>query len=210
MPELRLALGFFLLLLVGATPALAHPIDDYLVMVDRALVDPRKADYLALRKAYYAILAAPDDQRRKQMADDIDAAKKSFDEARGRRDLDAAERYLKVYLRLTFGSVLNQRAAAVFYEKERNDPGGAADHRWIADQMLAAITRIGDGKSPQTAYQATSVREEYLVLERLGLQSRGQALIQDKGRHYDVLRGVPVKNPGGAEVPVYFEVDSFF
>jgi hypothetical protein len=210
MPGSRLALGFVLLLMVGATPALAHPIDDYLVLVDKAIAAPRQADYVALRKAYYAILIAPDDQRRKQMADDVDAAKKSFDDARGRRDLDSAERYLKAYLRLTFGSVLNQRGAAVFYEKERNNPGRAAEHRWIADRMLQAIVRIGDGKSPRTAYQATSVREEYLVLEQLGLQSRGQVLIQDKGHHYDKLRGVPLKNAGGAEIPVYFDIESFF
>ncbi len=200
----------FVVLLVSTSPAFAHPIDDYLTMADKAIAAPKQADYVALRQAYYAILAAPDDARRNKMADDIDAAKKSFDDARSKHNLDLAERYLKVYLRLTFGSILNQRAGAVFYEKDQNNPGRGAEHRLIADQMLNAIIKIGDGKSTKTAYQVTSVREEYMVMERLGLQSRGQALVADKERHYDILRGVPIKEPNGAETPVYFDITSFF
>ncbi|MEO8559780.1 MAG: hypothetical protein ABI439_12005 [Rhodospirillales bacterium] len=199
-----------LLLLLGATPAWAHPIDDYLAMADKAMANPRDADYVALRKAYYAIVAARDDARRNKLADDIDQAKKLLDSALGKNNLDLAERYQREYLRLTFGSIVNQRAAAFFYEKRRNNPTRAAEHRWIADQMLDAIVKIGDGKSVATAYLATTVREEYLVMERLGLQSKGQALMHDKGRHYDLLRGVPVKNPSGAEIQVYFDISSFF
>lgn len=206
----RIAMLCGLIVSLWAVVAQAHPIDDYLVLVDQASVNPRQADYVSLRKAYYAVLSAPDDQRRNKMADDIDAAKSAFDAARARGSLDLAETYLKNYLRLTFGSILNQRAAAIFYERERSNPTRAAEHRWIADQMLDAILKLGDGKSPQTAYQATSVREEYLVMERLGLQVRGQALMHDRGHHYDMLRGAPAKQPGGPEQQVYFDISSFF
>lgn len=201
---------FLALLLSAIAPAAAHPIDDYLVMVDKAMADPRGADYVALRKAYYAIVSAPDSVRRNKLADEVDEARKLLDSALSKGNLDLAERAQRNYLRLTFGSVANQRAAALFYEKQRNNPTRAAEHRFIADQMLNAIVKLGDGKSFATAYQATSVREEYLVMERLGLQAKGQALMHDKGRHYDVLRGVPANNPGGSETQVYFDITSFF
>jgi len=207
----RLIQGLLIgLVLLLAAPASAHPIDDYLVMVDKAMADPKSADYVALRKAYYAIVAAPDSQRRNKLADDIDEARKLLDSALAKNNLDLAERYQRNYLRLTFGSIQNQRAAAVFYEKQRANPTRAAEHRYIADQMLTAITKIGDGKGFATAYQATSVREEYLVIERLGMQSKGQSLLHDKGRHYDVLRGVALNSPNGPEMQVYFDITSFF
>jgi hypothetical protein len=204
------ALLVTLLLLLGAVPAVAHPIDDYLAMVDKAMADPRGADYIALRKAYYAIVAAPGSQRRNKLADEVDEARKLLDSALAKGNLDLAERLQRNYLRLTFGSIANQRAAAVFYERQRNNPTRAAEHRWIADQMLTAIIKIGDGKTMQTAYQATSVREEYLVMERLGLKAKGQSLMHDKGRHYDLLRGVPNNSPSGPETQVYFDITSFF
>ncbi len=206
----RIAMLCGLIVALWAAVAPAHPIDDYLVLVDQASVNPRQADYVALRKAYYALLAAPDDRRRNKMADDIDAAKSAFDAAQAKGNLDLAETYLKNYLRLTFGSILNQRAAALFYEKARANPTRAAEHRWIADRMIDAILKLGDGNGVRTAYRATSIREEYLVMERLGLQVRGQALTHDKDRHYDVLRAVPVKEPNAPERTVYFDITTFY
>jgi hypothetical protein len=206
----KLIVVLFGLAMLAMAPAWAHPIDDYLAMADKAIADPRGADYLALRQAYYDIVSAPDSERRNRLADQIDEARKLLDSALSKNNLDLAERYQRDYLRLTFGSIVNQRAAAIFYERRRNNPTRAAEHRFIADQMLSALMRIGDGKTMATAYRVTSVREEYLVMERLGLQTKGQALMHDKNRHYDLLRGVPTSNPTAPEIPVYFDITSFF
>ncbi len=78
-------------------------------------------------------------------------------------------------------------------------------HGWVCDGLLDAILASGDGLSQATAYHVLTVSEEYVVLDVLGLQSRGQSLEHaDDGTSYDIFK-VKDKN-SGEKREVYFNI----
>ena len=70
------------------------------------------------------------------------------------------------------------------------------------------LTLRGDGKSPESAYKAKSIEEEYAIVKSLGLTPKSQALIVKKGKSYDLL--VTVDPATGAERDVWFDIGSLF
>ena len=75
-------------------------------------------------------------------------------------------------------------------------------------QHVATIIPPGDGKSPESAYKAASVEEEYAIVKALGLTPKSQALIVKNGKSYDLL--VTLDPTTGAERDIWFDIGSFF
>jgi len=79
-------------------------------------------------------------------------------------------------------------------------------HRRMADGLVKSITDSGDGKSPATAYVVISIPEEYMTMYYLKLKVKGQALIHEGDKSYDVLE---VEDATGTVQRVYFDISKF-
>lgn len=53
--------------------------------------------------------------------------------------------------------------------------------------LSSAVTSTGDGLSEKTAFYVIYVEDEYGILDLVGMQPVGQALIQKNGQSYDLL-----------------------
>jgi hypothetical protein len=79
-------------------------------------------------------------------------------------------------------------------------------------QLLESLVRDGDGKSFETAWTAFQVKEEYAVLSSRGYAVSSQTLVENDGRHYDVLEAHSLRNPdpSGEAERFYFDVTELF
>jgi len=75
-------------------------------------------------------------------------------------------------------------------------------------RRIARIIERADGTSAETAFRVRSVRQEYQVVQALGLQTRSQSLIFVGRRPFDVLT---VTDPrSGEERRLWFDISSFY
>jgi len=81
-------------------------------------------------------------------------------------------------------------------------------HRYVFENLLKSISDSGDGKTMETAFLVISTDEEYALFSFMGLQPAGQALIEDKGHHYDKMTAVDPKT--NQTIVYYFNVDKPF
>jgi len=70
-------------------------------------------------------------------------------------------------------------------------------------ELVKSILASGDGRSPETAFHVYFTREEYAVLEALGLRMKSQSLMQAGERSYDHLTAVDRE---GGTTELYFDV----
>lgn len=84
----------------------------------------------------------------------------------------------------------------------------ADEHKAVAEKLLEALLTSGDGKTAKTAYRVLSIREEYFIMNKLGYETRSQALVAEGDRMFDVLSGVDPNTK--KEVSLYFDITSFF
>ena len=73
---------------------------------------------------------------------------------------------------------------------------------------MAAIQSGELGATQETAIKVRSVREEYQILNELGLKMQKQALSLDGRKAYDVLTVIDPET--GVERQLWFDVSSFF
>lgn len=78
-------------------------------------------------------------------------------------------------------------------------------HSWVLNQLLYSVLESGDGETPQTAYFVISELEEYFTLYALGLEPKGQSVINNDGVGIDILSVVNPKNQDTLEI--YFNRD---
>jgi hypothetical protein len=79
-------------------------------------------------------------------------------------------------------------------------------HKFVLQSLLKSITDSGDGKTPETAFEVIDVREEFVLLQLMGVGlPESQSLLQKNGHSYDEIK---FKNPSSGEsVTIYFNVD---
>lgn len=75
-------------------------------------------------------------------------------------------------------------------------------------RRIARLISSTDGSSAAKAYRVRSVREEYQILDALGLCPGGQSLTMSDGHPYDVLETIDART-GEARV-LWFDIRSFF
>ncbi|GEM53347.1 DUF4919 domain-containing protein [Empedobacter brevis] len=73
--------------------------------------------------------------------------------------------------------------------------------------LIDAILLTGDGKSMENAIDVINARHEYTLINLFGLKVNEQALLNDKGRSYDLLSS---ENEDGDKFDVYFDVTRSF
>jgi len=78
-------------------------------------------------------------------------------------------------------------------------------HDFMTKGLISSILDSGDGKSPETAYEVISIREEKAILKVLGYQLLRTALITHEGHHYDEIDVMDRKT--GNKLKIYFNVD---
>lgn len=78
-------------------------------------------------------------------------------------------------------------------------------HDFVINGLLNSILASGDGESLKTAYVVISVKEEYAILNLLGLQAEEQRLVNEGGHSYDVFKVTDLKT--GQSSVLYFNVD---
>ncbi len=83
----------------------------------------------------------------------------------------------------------------------------AAAKRTKAEKILKSITLGKDGKSFSTAFQVINIMEEHAVLNSMGLQPTGQALIESEGQIFDEFTAT---DKNGSEVSILFDISSFY
>jgi len=82
----------------------------------------------------------------------------------------------------------------------------ADKERTIVSAIVASILDSGDGKSAKTAWFTVDPSEEYFVINVvLGLQPKGQALVQQDGHAFDKMTVVDDK---GTELTLWFNTDT--
>lgn len=74
--------------------------------------------------------------------------------------------------------------------------------------LLRSVMDGKDGRTPQTAWNAVNVSEEYQVLRLIGMEPKRQALVTDAGKTFDAMT-VELREPG-QEATIHFNIDFFF
>jgi hypothetical protein len=81
-------------------------------------------------------------------------------------------------------------------------------HKYVFQNLLKSISDSGDGKTMETAFFVISIDEEYAWFNFMGLRPAGQALIADKGHHYDKMTAMDPKTQQTSTY--YFNIDKPF
>jgi len=81
-------------------------------------------------------------------------------------------------------------------------------HKYVFENLLKSISDSGDGKTMGTAFFVISTEEEYALFNFMGLRPAGQALIEDKGHHYDKMTAIDPKTNQSSIY--YFNIDKPF
>lgn len=170
-------------------------------MARQARENPEIADFVALRQAYLS----SDNYRptshfsaNKLMGNTNGLA--SFDEVVDFCEtvLDSNVMDLEVWMLLSFAA-------------EKTDQGDVVERAdAFIKGMLNALFSSGDGLSTETAYQVMAVAEEYTALSVQGLKSRGQELLHQDDRYFDVLTCKPRQSDTDELVKIYFDITAPF
>jgi hypothetical protein len=170
----------------GATPR-------YDELLQQAKSGSQPVDYGQLRMAY----AASSDY-----ADvDMDAVKK-INSKLETKDYKKALAAADVLIKENYVSI-DAHIGACFAYEGLGDKLNAQKERGIASGLIHSILSSGDGKSVASAYKVIYVREEYNVLNALGLSPQSQSLSEQNGRDYDVLRVTNARD--GSIFELYFD-----
>lgn len=96
--------------------------------------------------------------------------------------------------------------------QQLGDMSGAARSLDLVTRMVGSILRGRDGKSPETAYDIISEKEQFIILAVQGLERFGPTVkgIQrgEAGKHTN-YRWEVMKPPDNQSVVVFFNVDAF-
>lgn len=84
----------------------------------------------------------------------------------------------------------------------------AAKHHVFLLAWLRSVTGDRDGLTAATAWNATSVNEEYFALMPMGRQAEGQSLVNSKDGVFDVMHTTDRKS--GAKGDIWFDISSFY
>lgn len=124
-------------------------------------------------------------------------AQKNFEEALKIADSVLAKNFVEI----------NAHMTAQIAHQELGNTERAQFHKYMVDGLLNSIKSNRDGKSVDSAYEVISINEEYGLIRSLGLRPIKQALVPDKGRHFDAIT---VVDQTGKESVIYFNVDKSF
>lgn len=186
--------GFLLLLLLSS----AGWCQDFASLLKLAQRSDPTTDFVALRQAYAHQPGYNGYESPPQLEPMLKAlADSNWDEAeRSARSLLGA-----CYLQLDAHYVL------LLVARRRADKQAEAHHDFMLRGLSNAIRGGHDGSSPEQAWGALNVAEEYSVCRLAGWRMQTQGLIHQGSRAYDRLT---VVNGEGKTFPIYFDITEWF
>ncbi|MBW1879479.1 MAG: DUF4919 domain-containing protein [Deltaproteobacteria bacterium] len=139
-------------------------------LLEEALADPERADFVTLRMAYAQSLAYLPFGREQGEVEELHRrmAAERWDEALDLVELLLESDPLSIPLRFAYAHVL----------EEDNDEVEAGFQRTFANGLLRTVLGSGDGRTAESAIQVLDMREMYLVLDVMGLRAIRSQLTQ--------------------------------
>jgi len=187
---------FFVAALLPAEQPKQPAADKYQILLERVKQGDPTVDFLELRRAYSESPSFMD-------TGNSDDSKKMY-EAFNHKDYASALKYARKILDINYCDIDAQHTAYLAY-RELNDAEHADFHHTVSHNLIQSILRTGDGKSPETAMEVITVREEYVILMVMGLQPNQQSLESSGGHQYDRMEAT---NPETHEkVTIFFNID---
>ena len=187
---------FTLIALMGTT-TLAHSSslnDNYSTLLTKVKNGNTNIDFKAFRIAYTQTpLYNP------YKVDDSTQIIRAINE----KDYPQMLKYADIILEKNFTDLDAHYASMIAYEK-LGDQKRFNFHRTVLFKLLDSIIKSGDGKTPETALQVITIREEYMVMMILQLRQKSQAIKQIGDKSYDVFEVFDVKNNQPSSV--YFDI----
>ncbi len=95
----------------------------------------------------------------------------------------------------------------IAYEKLGRKDEQARQHNLLMS-LLQSVMGGKNGKTPDTAWNAVSVDEEYQILRLIGFKPKSQALLNDKDRKFDAMTVTDPRE--GKDMTIHFNIDFFF
>jgi hypothetical protein len=120
------------------------------------------------------------------------------------QDFDAAIAASKKILAINYLDIDAQIVCDLSYRLMSNSISAEPCHQ-MATKLLQSIFASGDGNSAVAAYQVIAVREEYAVMNAMGLTPGTQKQVNQAGHRYDTFV-VTDKDSGKTQV-LWFNVD---
>ena len=173
---------------------------DFDTLLAAARADPIGADFHALRMAY----ARSDSYAPYPHIHATRVSVEAMSQALRAGDLDGAQEASAALLASNYLDI-EAHMVADYVHTLRDSNGQAAFHRAFAQGLIRALVATGDGKSTRTAFIVLTTSEENTVLRALGYTMTLQALVQEDGHHYDMLRARHSRT--GEEAEFYFNID---
>ena len=184
-----------------ALPAFAQTPDPsarYEAMIARV----KKGDYnLDFRELRYAYAESP---RYRPYLSPTDALAGTMFRAYKAQDFDGAIDAAKKILAINYLDIDAQIVCDLSYRMTSNSVSGETCHD-MASNLLRSIFDSGDGQTPESAYQVIAVREEYSVVNAMGLTLVSQQLVTRADHRFDAV-DVTDKTTGEPRT-IYFNVD---
>lgn len=172
-------------------------VKDYYSLLDKLKSDDT-TDFFLLRMAYtktdsYEPYNSKDDESIKNCEKLLDG--KKYKESLEPLDSILNRNYVNIKAHMYLGYIY----------KKMNKEDKSYYHYRVYEGLTNSFLETGNGKDVNNAYIVINVKEEYLLLDRLGLKMQSQRLVEEGGHAYDVLT---VKE-GNKSKPfdVYFNID---
>lgn len=184
-----------ILLLLLVVPAWAQ---DYQALLRQAQSGDSATDFTALRLAYTRRPGYNGYETPVELAPMLKALASSDWAAAGRQ---ATPLLISNYLQLDAHYVL------LLISKRKGDVRAAKQHDFMLRGLSQAIRAGHDGSSPEQAWKALSVAEEFSVCRLAGWRLKSQEPVHLGPREYDRLT---VTNAEGKTFPIYFDITDWF
>lgn len=173
---------------------------EYDELLAAARTDPTSADFHALRMAWARSDAYAPYPHDRAIRVHLEAMSRALHVG----DLDAALGASKDLLASNYLDI-EAHMVADYVHTLRGSTAQATYHRAFAQGLIRALVATGDGRSPRTAFIVLTTSEEYTVVRALGYTVTLQALVEEDGHHYDMLRTRHART--GEEAEFFFNID---
>jgi len=184
-----------LLLLLVCRPLAAQDYESLLKQAQRG--DPA-TDFSALRRAFTRLPGYNGYESPPQLQDMLKALAAS--------DWGTAENLAHTVLISNYLQ-LDAHYILLLISRRKADPNGEKLHDFMLRGLSRAIRADHDGSSPEQAWNALNVSEEYSVCRLAGWRMQSQRPVRQGTRQYDRLT---VVNAEGKSFPIYFDITEWF
>jgi len=191
----------FSAILAFASAAAAQVRDDagrYETLIERVRAGDLGVDFQALR---YAYAESPGYRPYRSPTDGLAGA---MFRAYKAQDFDGAIEAANKILAINYLDIDAQVLCDLSYRMLSNAIAAEPCHD-MAARLLRSIYESGDGRTPESAYQVIAEREEYSLLNAMGLAPIRQEFVSRDGHSFDA-RDV-IDNATGETRTIYFNID---